>query len=148
VVTGGVGGGPGGEDGVVLLQELACDVRRGDDHRGDRAQAERHERAIRLGEAGERAVWLVAEQVEAADERERVGSRREAAAGLCEEVEEVDGEEGESTSHESQRNKAAIAVLGKKLGYLQLYVFTRRNWGTGSVQLYLYRSFLQQKFDV
>jgi hypothetical protein len=38
-------------------------------------------------------VWLVTEEVEAAYERQRAGTRREAAARVGEEVKEVDGEE-------------------------------------------------------
>jgi hypothetical protein len=86
---------PGGEDGVVLLHELAGDIRRGDDHRGDRAQAQGHERAMDLGEVGEGAVWLVAEEVEASDEWQRAGTWREAAACVDEKIQEVDGENGD-----------------------------------------------------
>jgi hypothetical protein len=47
-----------------------------------------------LGEVGERAVWLVAEEVEAADEWQRAGTWREAAC-VGEKVQEVDGEDGD-----------------------------------------------------
>jgi hypothetical protein len=50
---------------------------------------------VSLGEAGEGAVRLVADEVEAADERQREWSWREAAARVGEEVQEIDGEEGE-----------------------------------------------------
>jgi hypothetical protein len=49
---------------------------------------------VSLGEAGEGAVRLVADEVEAADEWQRERSWREAAARVGEEVQEVDGEEG------------------------------------------------------
>jgi hypothetical protein len=91
----GVRHGPRGEGGVMPLQELARDVRGGRDHRGDRAQAEGHERAVDLREAREGAVRLVAEEVEVADEGQRARPRWEAAASMRSETEEVDGgEEG------------------------------------------------------
>ena len=40
---------PKAEDGVVPLQELPGGCRGGGHHRGDRAQAEGHERAVDLG---------------------------------------------------------------------------------------------------
>jgi hypothetical protein len=95
MVPGGVVYVPGGEDGVVLLQEFAGDVRGGDDHSGDRAHAQGHERTMDLGEVGERAVWLVAEEVEVSDEWQRAGTWREAAACVGEKVQEVDGEDGD-----------------------------------------------------
>ena len=77
VGAGGVRHGPPvAEDGVVPLQDLPGGGRGGGHHRGHRAQAEGHERAVRLGEPGQGAVRLVTEQVEAADDGQWVGSRR------------------------------------------------------------------------
>lgn len=92
-VDNGVRHGPRREDGVVPLQELARDLRGGRDHRGDGPEAEGHERAVDLGEAREGAVRLVTEEVEAADEGQRARPGWEAAACVCSEVEEGDGEE-------------------------------------------------------
>jgi len=51
---------------------------------------------VGLGEAREGAVRLVAEQVEAADDGQRAGPRRQAALpAVPEEAEEVDGSEGD-----------------------------------------------------
>jgi len=84
MVADGVGHKPRREDGVVLLQELAGDFRGGRDDRGDRAQAEGHERAVELGEARKGAVRLVTEEVEVADKGQRARSRWEAAAAwMC-----------------------------------------------------------------
>jgi hypothetical protein len=80
VVAHGVVHEPAGQDSVVLLKDLAGGIRRGGDHRGDRAQTEGHERTVSLGKAGEGAVRLVADEVETADEWKREGSRWEAAA--------------------------------------------------------------------
>ena len=74
---------PRREDSVVLLQELACDFRGGHDNRGDRAQAEGHERAVELREARKGAVRLVTEEVEVADKGQRARPRWETAAWMC-----------------------------------------------------------------
>ena len=49
VLAGGVRHGPGGEHGVMPLQELPGHGGGGDDDRGDRAEADGHERAVDLG---------------------------------------------------------------------------------------------------
>jgi hypothetical protein len=67
VVPDRVGHGPVGEDGIVLLEELSRGAGGRDDHGGDGAQAERHDRAVDLGEASEGAVRLVTQEVEASD---------------------------------------------------------------------------------
>lgn len=63
---------------------------------GHHAEAEAHEAAVAAGEAEERAVLLavLAEVEEVADERlRRPGTRGEAAAGVAEKLEDVQGEE-------------------------------------------------------
>jgi len=104
MVAGGIVYIPGGEESVVLLQELAGDFRGGDDHRGDGAQAQGHERAMDLGEVSEGVVWLVAEEVEASDEWQRAGAWRQAAACMGEKVQEVDGEDGDDEPWQPGKN--------------------------------------------
>ncbi|RLN04734.1 hypothetical protein C2845_PM13G24190 [Panicum miliaceum] len=77
------------DGGVVALEDVAGGVRGGGDDCGDRAEAERHERAVARREAREGAVRVGAEVQKAADERQRAGARRQVAAAVGDEAQEV-----------------------------------------------------------
>jgi hypothetical protein len=95
VIDDSVRDGSGRERSVMLLQEFARDLWGGDDHRGDSTKAEGHEGTMGFGQVSEGAVWLLAEEVETADERQRARPWREVKTDMHEQVEEADGEEGE-----------------------------------------------------
>jgi len=86
---------PPREGGVVPLEDVAGGVRGGGHDGGDRAQAERHHRAVALREARQGAVRERAEGKEAADERKRPGTGRQVAAAVGVEAQEVKGGEDE-----------------------------------------------------
>lgn len=96
----GVADGPGGDVGVVPLQDLTHRRwGRGDDGEHG-AEAERHERRIvPRGEARHGAVREVVQLVEVADQRERQWAWRKAPARVVEELEGIGGEDDEQEDH-------------------------------------------------
>ena len=92
---GGVRDGARREGGVVALEDVARGVRGGCDDRGDRPEAQRHERAVARRESREGAVWVGAEVEEVADERQWARAWGKVAAAAGEEEAEVQGRDDE-----------------------------------------------------
>jgi hypothetical protein len=108
VIDDGVRHGSGRERSVMLLKEFARDLWGGDD-------LLIHEGSMGFGEVSEGAVWLLAEEVETADERQRARPWREVKTDMYEEVEEADGEEGEQKPWQPQEERCHICMLCARL---------------------------------
>lgn len=63
-----------------------------------------------MAKVGQGAVWQVVEEVEAAHEGQRARPRRQAMAGVCQEVEEEDGNR-ETINHASHGSSIAIVIV-------------------------------------